>query len=169
MDIVETKLVLWSVDLAGFTRVCAHQDAMTIARFVDAWYGHCATAVRAHGGRVIKFIGDACFAVFPDERAEDAIAAATELIQSLGQLRTGHGFDKIELGANVHLAVVAAGTYGAGDDARYDVIGSGVNHLFRMGAGPGVRISEPIYRQLPNERRAPWRRSRPPATYSLAE
>ena len=50
----------------------------------------------------------------------------------------------------------------------HDVIGSGVNHLFLMGGGAGLRISEPIYRQLPNEHRAPWRKQRPPATYTFA-
>jgi hypothetical protein len=29
-------------------------------------------------------------------------------------------------------------------------VGSGVNHLFRMGGGTGIHISEPVYRQLPN-------------------
>jgi class 3 adenylate cyclase len=71
-------------------------------------------------------------------------------------------------GVNVHLAVVAEGDLGAGADRRYDVVGAAVNHLFRMGGGPGVRISEPVYQRLPGERRAPWRRQEPPATYTLA-
>jgi len=39
-----------------------------------------------------------------------------------------------------------------------------------MGAGPGVRISEPVYRQLESERRAPCaadEADEPPATYTL--
>jgi hypothetical protein len=47
------------------------------------------------------------------------------------------------------------------------VIGSGVNHLFNMGGGSGLRISEPVYRQLANDARGVWRRNKPPATYSL--
>jgi class 3 adenylate cyclase len=168
MEIVETKLVLWAVDLAGYTRACAHLDALSIARFLDAWYGHCGREVRDRGGRVVKFMGDACFAVFPEDRVTDAIDAATALVTALGPLRAEHGW-RIDLGANVHLAIVAAGDLGDAGDRRYDVIGSGVNHLFRMGAGPGVRISEPIFRQLPNDRRGAWRRERPPAMYTLAD
>ena len=166
--LVATKLVLWSVNLAGYTRACTHHDALTIGRFVDAWYAHCVTAVHGRGGRIVKFIGDGCLAQFGADRAVDAIDAVTDLSHAITALRASSGL-KVELGANVHAAVVAAGVFGSGDDARYDVIGSGVNHLFRMGAGPGVRISEPIYRQLPDERRGPWRRDRPPATYSLSE
>jgi hypothetical protein len=46
-------------------------------------------------------------------------------------------------------------------------MGAGVIHVFRMGAGPGVRISEPVYRKLPSGERTPWRKNQPPATYTL--
>jgi adenylate cyclase len=163
----ETKLVLLSVDLAGYSRAAAHLEAIAIAAFIDDWYVACAGAIRARGGRVVKFIGDACLAVFAEDRALDAIDAAQAIHAALVPLRTRHGW-KIEVGANVHVAVVAHGDYGPADDRRYDIIGSGVNHLFMMGGGAGLRISEPVYRQLPNERRAPWRKQRPPATYTFA-
>jgi adenylate cyclase len=167
MEICETKLVLLAVDLAGYTRAIANLDAIEVARFLDEWYRSCAHEIRTRGGRVVKFIGDGCLAVFPEDRGPDAIAAAVALGDALGGIRARHGW-KIECGANVHEATVAAGDYGPDDDRRYDVIGSGVNHLFLMGGGSGLRISEPIYRQLANDDRGAWRRHKPPATYSLA-
>ena len=71
----------------------------------------------------------------------------------------------LDVGANVHLATIVEGTFGAGSSAAFDVIGAGVLHAFRMGAGPGVRISEPVYRKLPNDQRQGWRKHQPPATY----
>jgi class 3 adenylate cyclase len=122
--------------------------------------------VTTRDGRVVKFMGDACFAVFPEDRALSAVDAA---------LAVTHGLDKVcssglrfGVGANVHMATVAEGELGAESDRRYDVVGAGVNHLFRMGGGAGVRITEPVYRQLPNERRGAWRKQKPPATYVLA-
>jgi adenylate cyclase len=168
MNVTETKLVLLAVDLAGYTRSIASLDAIAVAAFVDEWYRQCATEIRSRGGRVVKFIGDGCLAVFPDERGADAIDAARALAAALGPLRARHGW-KVELGANVHAATVAAGDYGPDDDRRYDVIGTGVNHLFLMGGGAGVRISEPIYRQLPSDARGPWRKHKPPATYTLSD
>ena len=53
-----------------------------------------------------------------------------------------------------------------GLDGTYDVVGMGVIHAFRMGGGAGTRISEPVYRRLPSDRRTPWRKHQPPATYT---
>jgi adenylate cyclase len=164
MAITESKLVLLSVDLAGYTRAVASLDALTVARFLDAWYRQCADAIRRHGGRVVKYMGDACLAVFPPERTVDAVDAARELADAVAPIAAEHHLP-LRLGGNVHLAVVAEGEFGPDDDRRYDVLGSGVNQLFLMGGGAGLRITEPVYRQLPNERRAAWQRHKPPATY----
>lgn len=164
MDIQEAKLVLLAADLAGYARACAHQGALDIARFLDAWYHRFATAISARGGRVVKFIGDGCLAVFPEDRVLDAVDVASELAEAV---RASRGPWRIELGANVHLAVVAEGDFGPEPVRRYDVLGSGVNHLFLMGGGAGIRISEPVFRQLPAERRTVWAKRRPPATYTL--
>jgi adenylate cyclase len=161
----ETRLVLLAADLAGFTRAVAALDALSLARFLDTYYERAGEHVARHGGRVVKFMGDACFAVFPEEHAAAAVACAEEMA---GDREPVPGARlAITPGVNVHLAVVAEGELGAGADRRYDVVGAGVNHLFRMGSGPGLRISEPVYRRLPNERRSAWRRQKPPATYTL--
>src|SRR6478736_5474589 len=116
MEFRETKLVLFAVDLAGYTRACAHESALSIATFLNAWYRQCAEHVRSRGGRVVKFIGDACLAVFPESRALDAIDAATALGGALRSLRQGW---PVDLGANLHIAVVAEGEYGPDHDRRY--------------------------------------------------
>jgi class 3 adenylate cyclase len=160
----EAKLVLVAADLAGYARAAAHEDALSIASFLDRWYRTAAKLTRAHGGRVVKFMGDAVLAVFPETSAIAAVDAATDLRAQLPALR---GSWRVDLGVNVHLAIVAEGELGPDDDRRYDVLGSGVNHLFLMGAGAGIRISEPVFRQLPTERRDAWTKHRPPATYAL--
>jgi len=157
------KLTLFAADLAGYTRGVAEMDALELARFLDGYYRLCGGEVRARGGRVVKFMGDACFATFP----EDACVAAVECAQSIVRLvgaRRERFF--VGVGANIHLSTVAEAELGADEDRRYDVIGAGVNHLFRMGGGAGIRISEPVYRQLPNERRGDWHKQKPPATYT---
>jgi class 3 adenylate cyclase len=168
VEIRESKLVLVTADLAGYARACAHRGALEIGTFLDAWYRDAARVIRARDGRVVKFVGDAVLAVFAEDRAVAAVDAAVELADALTPTCSSHGF-RVALGANVHLAVVAEGDYGPDDDRRYDVLGSGVNHLFLMGGGQGIRISEPVYRQLPNERRDAWAKQRPPATYTLAQ
>lgn len=162
----ETKLCLLKADLAGFARACTSLDALAIAGFLDRWYRQCAPLVTARGGRVVKFMGDAVLAVFPEAAVLAAVDAATAMRAALAELRAETQW-RVELGTNVHVAIVAEGELGPDDDRRYDVLGSGVNHLFLMGGGPGIRISEPVYRQLPNELRDGWTKHRPPATYTL--
>jgi len=168
MSFHERKLVLLSADLAGYARWSGNLDAITVATFLNAWYQLCARIIRAKGGRVVKYMGDGCFAVFPEDAAVAAVEAAAALRAELGVLRPPKG-PNVDLSSKVHLAVVAEGEYGPADDARYDVIGSGVNHLFLMGGAPGVRISEPVYRKLPNGMRSRWEKRQSPATYELEQ
>jgi adenylate cyclase len=161
----ETKLVLLAADLAGFARACTSKGALEIATFLDAWYRQCAPIITSRGGRVVKFMGDGVLAVFPEEAVLAAVDAATALRAAISDARDSSW--RVDLGSNVHMAIVAEGMFGPDNDRRYDVFGSGVNHLFLMGGGPGIRISEPVYRQLPNEVRDAWNKNRPPATYSF--
>lgn len=164
----ETKLCLLSADLAGFARACANQDALSIAQFLDGWYRRCAPIITSRGGRIVKFMGDAVLAVFPEDATLAAVDCASVLREQCVEQRAQSHW-RIDLGANVHLAIVAEGDFGPDGDKRYDVFGSGVNHLFLMGGGPGIRISEPVYRQLPNDVREAWNKQRPPATYTLVD
>jgi adenylate cyclase len=164
--VTETKLCLLAADLAGFARACTHQGALDIAQFLDRWYRQITPIITARGGRVVKFMGDGVLAVFPEEATLAAVDAATALRAAVAELRSESQW-RVDLGANVHLAIVAEGDVGPDEVRRYDVFGSGVNHLFLMGGGPGVRISEPVYRQLPNEVRDAWNKQRPPATYTF--
>lgn len=159
----EVKLALVALDLAGFTRTAMSYEALELATRLDDFYCRAATAITRRGGRVVKFMGDACFAVFAEEHCVEAVDAALALRRELEEARGA--VLGLSLGANVHLAQVAEGELGPEGHRRYDVLGSGVNYLFRMGGGPGVRISEPVYRRLPNERRGAWDKHKPPATY----
>src|SRR5262249_960127 len=132
MTFQETKRVLFSADLAGYARATALLDALTVAAVLDDWYCHCAATIAAHGGRVVKFMGDGCLATFPDDRCTAAVDAAVDLQRIVEAARSKHHL-RIEVGANLHLAVVAEGDFGPEGDRRYDVVGSGVNHLFLMG------------------------------------
>lgn len=156
---VVEKLGLVSIDMAGFARWAVRREAIEVAALFERYYVAIGEIVRAHGGRVVKFMGDGCFAVFPEARCVEAVDAA------LAAMRWDTEHTTLRMGAGVHLAQVATGELGVGDDRRWDVVGAGVNHLFRMGGGAGLRLSEPVYRKLPNERRARWRKEEPLATY----
>jgi hypothetical protein len=110
------------------------------------------------GGRVVKFIGDGCLAMFSAEEATAAVNAAVELLRAVDELAEAANIG-VKLGANVHLTTVVAGYFGA-EGQYFDVIGRGVNQTFLLGRGPGIRLSEPVYRKLPSAARSAWRRWR---------
>jgi class 3 adenylate cyclase len=162
----EQALVLVLADLAGFTRAVGHLPAVEIAAVVDRFYTVCGPLVAEHGGRVIKFTGDNCLAVFEPANAPNAVRFVLALRDAVGVMADELGLD-IDLGANVHLATVATGTFGTAP-AVDDIMGIGVVYVHRMGSGVGIRISEPVYRKLPSSERGPWHKHQPPATYTFA-
>jgi class 3 adenylate cyclase len=162
----ERTLVMVLADLAGFTRAVSSLTAVEIAGVIDRFYVLCADLVAAHGGRVVKYSGDNCMAVFGAAQAPAAVAYATSLRDGVAALASELDI-AIELGANVHMATVATGRIGGGTMATDDIAGMGVVHTYRMGAGAGIRISEPVYRKLASSERGPWRKHQPPATYTF--
>ncbi len=162
----ERRLVMVMVDAAGFTKAIAPLSSMQLAQLVDDFYRLIADAIETSGGRVVKFVGDGCLAVFDESQAAAAVGCVRGLSEPVRALGSTHGIN-LDIGANVHLSIVVDGEYGDGPSRRYDIMGAGVFHVFRMGAGVGIRISEPVYRQLPNDERGPWKKQQPPATYTL--
>jgi class 3 adenylate cyclase len=162
----ERTLVLVLIDLAGFTRAVAGLSAVEIAELLDRFYALSGEIVGEHGGRVVKFSGDNCLAAFEPDHVVDALACVQALRTAVVSMGQDVGVD-LDTGANVHLAKVVIGAFGAPYASGDDVMGAGVIHVFRMGAGPGVRISEPVYRKLPSGERTSWRKHQPPATYTL--
>ena len=158
------KLVLFFADVPGYARSFRTHDDLAMAGFIDRFYSLCAGSVASHGGRVVKFIGDACHAVFPDDHGSAAVDCALELQTATRRLGHEAALD-VDLGVSLHCGSVVEGQYGGSDHGQYDVIGREMNQTVLMGRGPGLRISEPVYRQLASNRRTPWRKHKLPATY----
>jgi adenylate cyclase len=162
----EVRRVILVADLAGFSRAIGPLEVTELAELVHRFYAVAAAQVEDHGGRVVKFVGDGCLALFDEDSALAAVACAVDLGPSVRELGLGYGI-ALDVGANVHMATIVEGAFGVGLSAKFDVIGAGVMHAFRMGAGPGLRISEPVFRRMPNDQRRAWRKHQPPATYTL--
>jgi adenylate cyclase len=161
----EARRVILVADLAGFTRAVGPLESTALAELVHRFYTAAAARVEDHGGRVVKFVGDGCLALFDEDAAPVAVACARDLGVAVLELGSEFGIS-LDVGANVHMATIIEGEYGAGRSAAFDVIGAGVIHAYRMGGGPGIRISEPVFRRLPNDQRGAWHKRQAPATYT---
>jgi len=103
---------------------------------------------------------------FSSENARNAVDAALELRSAIAALASRHSV-AVTMGANLHLTPVVDAEFGVGSSRRRDIIGRGVNQAFLLGRGPGIRISEPVYRALPSGVRSPWIKHKPPAVYHI--
>jgi class 3 adenylate cyclase len=160
----EQQLVMVVTDLARFTRAVSGMNALEIAGLLDRVYEHTVPILTDAGGRIVKYMGDGYFAVAPPDTAGAIVAAVVACDAVVKQIASDRGLD-LEFGANIHLSSVAAGEF---SDGTYDVIGVGSIHAFRMGAGPGIRMSESVYRKLSSADRSVWNKHQAPATYTLA-
>jgi adenylate cyclase len=135
------RAVIMASDLRGSTALSDHLPADEMIELLDAYFERVAEPVQAHGGDVLKFLGDGVLAIFPvDELGEAgaaaaALQAAAETLASLLALcRTlGHpDRPPLRAGIGLHLGDVFYGNVGAPDRLDFTVIGPAVNLAFRI-------------------------------------
>jgi len=163
---VRRKRIIVVIDLAGFTKAFQTTADDKMVAFLHDYYGQCEKLLTPKGGDVIKFIGDACLAVFDPRYPKNAVEAVRELQSSTETLNKKHNLN-LRVGANLHLAYAVDVAFSIGSDNRKDIIGRGVNEAFLLGRGPGIRISESFYRSLPASFRSIWSKQGPVVTYYL--
>ena len=110
-------------------------------RDLNAYFTEMETAIRAHGGLVLQYIGDEIEAVFgaPVARpghAEHAVRAALEMRRAPGRLerrpRDRAGRPPLRNGIGIHTGTVLAGNIGSADRLSYALVGDPVNLASRL-------------------------------------
>jgi adenylate cyclase len=81
-DLLSTTLSVGFADLSRFTSLSNQLDDASLGALVESFETRCADVVTAHGGRVIKALGDSILFVNPDPRA--ATVTALEMVSSVG-------------------------------------------------------------------------------------
>lgn len=131
---------VWFADIVGYTSMSAENHARALA-IVDVFQELARTIVETHGGRIVKFIGDAALAEFPSTTS--AVQAANELKLAF-LARSAEKGHRTSLRIGVHLGEIEAAADG-------DIYGDGVNTASRLqgAAEPGhVLVSEDVWRSL---------------------
>jgi class 3 adenylate cyclase len=138
-----------------------------VARVMNSYYELAESAIDAAGGRVVKFIGDATLAVFPQKEVDRGILGLLDLKGTADQFMVEHGWE-CHLVIRAHFGPVAAGHFGAGAGRRYDVLGKTVNIAARL-ESPGVALTVEAFRQLGPETRRHFKKHTPPIMYIRQE
>jgi adenylate cyclase len=140
----EIAAVLWSSDLRRFTQLSDRLPGEKLIGILNDLFDLQAKAITAHGGEILKFVGDGLLAIFPvadpDQAAvaaANALAAAQEALAALGVPGAGAalaGEPPLEIVIALHYGTVIYGNVGAADRLDFTVIGPAVNLVSRIEA-----------------------------------
>jgi adenylate cyclase len=137
---------IWFCDLRDFTSMSNQLPRDEMIALLNDYFDAMARPVHAHGGEILKFIGDAMLAIFPmrddldrDHKCHVALRAAHEAfdaLDGLNEIRASAGKPPIRAGIGLHAGSVSYGNIGAaiGNSARLDftAIGPAVNLASRI-------------------------------------
>jgi adenylate cyclase len=139
--------VLWMCDLRGFTSLSDRIPLPFLIAVLNDYFEAVTGPIHAHGGEVLKFIGDAVLGIFriEDERditeiCERALGAAELAVANMHILNRRRGReDKAPLDFSIalHVGDTMYGNVGAHDRLDFTVIGPAVNLCARLEALAG--------------------------------
>ncbi|MEL7463111.1 MAG: adenylate/guanylate cyclase domain-containing protein [Pseudomonadota bacterium] len=154
------EAVIWVSDLRGFSERADRLSPGDVNAMLNLYFEAMSGAVLAHGGEVLKFIGDGLLAVFPMEddpagAAAASLAAAREAQAALDALNAAPPADLVTealplaSGVALHLGEVFFGNVGAPNRLDFTVIGRAVNEASRVEAltktlGASILLTERV-------------------------
>jgi adenylate cyclase len=140
----EVEAAIWLSDLRGFTQFSDRNETVEVVATLDRYFDAMAGPIQAHGGEVLKFIGDGVLAIFRVEEGNTleaacrrALTAAENAFAGLHELNQGRaiaGVAPLKVGLGLHVGKVVYGNIGARDRLDFTVIGRAVNEVARLEA-----------------------------------
>jgi adenylate cyclase len=131
------RAVIMATDLRGFTSLSDRLPSEKVIGLLNEYFEVVVSKVHAHGGNVLKFIGDGVLAVFGADGAQEraaacaALSAARGVIAGLSAHKLG---DSLRAGIGLHIGTAMYGNVGSADRLDFTVIGPAVNLAFRLEA-----------------------------------
>jgi adenylate cyclase len=126
-------------DLRSFSTLAVQLGPVDLGMALSRYYEHVAHAVEQHGGRLVKFVGDAVMSVFIgtseiDHRGNALEAVRTTLLSRESWLaeNTARNMPVLDYSIGVASGEVLSGDVGTAKLRFYDVLGEPVNVAFRL-------------------------------------
>ena len=127
-DTTEREIAVLFADVRGFTQLAERLGPSEIFALLNLCYAKIGPEVRAGGGFVDKYIGDAVMALFPDGPS----AAVNAAIRMQETLRNAPDLELIHLGIGIHVGPTMLGTLGEPVRFETTVISDAVNIAARL-------------------------------------
>lgn len=136
------QAAIWLSDLRGFTALSDRLRAETVVEILNQYFDCQVTAIRGHGGEVLKFMGDGLLAVFPvDEYVGDAPHVCARVLEAARESRAsvealafpvGDIVERFRFGVALHVGNILYGNIGGGNRLDFTCIGPAVNLAARL-------------------------------------
>jgi adenylate cyclase len=131
---------IWLSDLRGFTALSDRLPAETVVDILNRYFDCQVSAIRTHGGEVLKFMGDGLLAVFPISEDDvqhvcsRALEAARESRANVEAMRypVGEAVERFRFGVALHVGKILYGNIGGGNRLDFTCIGPAVNLAARL-------------------------------------
>lgn len=136
------EVTILFADLRDFTKLSEALGAAGMVDLLNEYFSFMADIIRAKGGVIDKYIGDAIMALFGaplshGDDADRAVDAAQDMIRALelfNEQRIRSGAIPIRIGIGLATGQVIAGNIGSSDRLNFTVIGDAVNLASRLEA-----------------------------------
>ncbi len=133
---------IWLSDLRGFTALSDRLPAETVVDILNGYFDCQVSSIRAHGGEVLKFMGDGLLAVFPiDEYVGDIQQVCSSVLEAARESRAsveamhypiGDIVERFRFGVALHVGRILYGNIGGGNRLDFTCIGPAVNLAARL-------------------------------------
>lgn len=136
-DIETIDAAIFISDLRGWTRMNQTLPPEQTVALANRYFEQIAEAIDAHGGEILKFLGDGVLAIFPGD-ASHACSQALAAAQQAQSQAAGLNF-----GIGLHFGQVLYGNIGSKERIDFTVLGQAVNLASRI-EGQCADTEEPI-------------------------
>ena len=133
---------IWLSDLRGFTALSDRLPAETVVDILNQYFDCQVHAIKAHGGEVLKFMGDGLLAVFPiADTIQDAQEVCGHVLEAARESRAsvdamhypiGEAVERFRFGVALHVGRILFGNIGGGNRLDFTCIGPAVNLAARL-------------------------------------
>lgn len=149
VDTIEAAILM--CDMRGYTALSSRAARGEIIETLDAWFDRIEAAVEAHGGEILKFIGDGVLTIFradPDtadacRRAHEATKEIARTLANFKPAGASEGQPVIGFAIGLHVGEVAYGNVGGRRRLDFTVLGTAVNYASRL-QDLAKRIGNPV-------------------------
>jgi adenylate cyclase len=134
---------VWLSDMRGFTALADRLPAEELIGVLNRYFDCQVPAILAHGGEVLKFMGDGLLAIFPiagndgdsGRVCREALTAACEArakVAGLAAVDPTISAEPLRFGLALHVGEVLYGNIGSGNRLDFTCIGPAVNLAARL-------------------------------------